>query len=255
MIRTEIRVEGLMGSYLRRNLLCLGRSQTYTELMVDYFNKVFPPINAQMVSIEESLLNKSVEQIDMDVLKANLHCLERLMILLGGKTLRDVIGRMKLALQNNDIQLFSDAMQQARNALQKLFKLLQTYFKIGVKMGIPETKCVMIFSVPVDEKQKCSENLADMNACKAYEVLQKFNKMACGGIETSSNSETLNLLRNLFKNKPTSNPVNEEANEACNKIDRRATRRFSVDARKWDSEAESKYAGFGAWFAQKELDG
>lgn len=50
--------------------------------------------------------------------------------LIGGKTLRDVIGRMKLALQNNDIQLFSDAMQQARNALQKLFKLLQTYFKV-----------------------------------------------------------------------------------------------------------------------------
>lgn len=43
-------------------------------------------------------------------------------------------------------------------------------------------------------------------AMKAYEVLQKFDKMASGGIETSSNRETLTLLDRLFKNKPPSDP-------------------------------------------------
>lgn len=50
--------------------------------------------------------------------------------LLGGKTLRDVINRMKVVFQNNDIKLLRDATQQARNVSDKLFKLLQAYFKV-----------------------------------------------------------------------------------------------------------------------------
>lgn len=169
------------------------------------------------------------------------------MMLLGGKTLRDVINRMKVVFQNNDIKLLRDATQQARNVSDKLFKLLQAYFKLGVNLGLPEAKSIVVFSVSVER----FKNSADMTATKAYEVLQKFDKMASGGIETSSNRETLTLLDRLFKNKPPSDPVSDEVTRACDFIDGCTEEQISAFYKKeWESKA-----GFGAWFAKKELGG